>query len=65
MIDHMMDRLKWFQNLEEVPQGRWPMMIVDNNTLWVHKVGNIIIWYLVGTQWEKKTLRRMLYMLDL
>jgi hypothetical protein len=33
--EHMTDCLDWFVLLEEVPNGRWPVMIADNQKLWV------------------------------
>jgi hypothetical protein len=29
-IDHMTDMSKWFNTFEEVPVGKWPIMVVDN-----------------------------------
>jgi hypothetical protein len=59
--NHMIDRLDWFDSFTFVPQGHWPVMIVDNRRLWVRGVGSIHIKCLVNKTWEQCTIHRVLY----
>lgn len=40
-IDHLTDRSKWFNTFEEVLVGKWPVMVANNQKLWVCGVGII------------------------
>ena len=50
--DHMKDRSDWFFSLQNVPNGDWPVIIVDNKMHWVHNVGHINIHCNFDGTWE-------------
>jgi hypothetical protein len=63
--DHMTDRLEWFTSINEIQQGRWPVMIANNHKLWVRGVGQIMAKCLVDGQWENRTFKHVLYVPEL
>jgi len=52
----MTDTSEWFNTFEKVPIGKWPIMVVDNQKLWVGGVGAIKIQCVINGKWEKWSL---------
>jgi hypothetical protein len=42
-IEHMTNRLDWFDSFNEILQGHWPVIIADNRRFWMRGVDNIKI----------------------
>ncbi len=63
--NHLIDMNEWFNTFEEVLVGKWPIMVANNQKLWICGVGIIKVQCVINGRWEKKSLSRVLYMLEL
>jgi hypothetical protein len=63
-IDHLIDMSEWFNTFEEILVGKWPVMVANNQKLWVCGVGIRKVQCVINGRWERN-LSRVLYMLEL
>ena len=61
----MSDKLEWFQNFEEMAMVRSLVMIANNQKLWVRGYGDIQVRCLVNSHWERRTIKKVLFIPDL
>lgn len=63
--EHMSDNRAAFVNFKEIPKGMWPVIIANEQSMWVQGKGDIKIKRRAHDQWLDGFLHDVLYIPDL